>query len=134
MPSRTARSRLTVALAAVISAAALALPFLPWQEEGGNPGSAGYAQPESGAAPRCSGRAAPSLGSQDRCPPPSEALPDRRHTVAPREGPPDRSPLLHNPHDRLRQDHAPDPMPDILPVLPLLPKPPLHILFCSWVV
>src|SRR5689334_18761997 len=133
MPSRPARNRLVFTIAAVILAAAPVLASRSGHEVSVlRP--AGHARPESAPATSSSESAGSSLASLPPCPPSAEALPARRHTTWPGGCAGNGLIPAYSTQHHLRQDQAPDALLSIQQTVPLLPGPPLRILFCSWVV
>jgi hypothetical protein len=133
MPSRPARNRLIFVLAAMVSAVAPGLASRSGHEVSVfRP--ADHARSEPTPATPSSERADSSLDSLPPCPPPSEALLARRHTTWLGEGAVTGLIPAHSSWHHPWQGQAPDALLSIQQTVPLLPGPPMRILFCSWVV
>lgn len=134
MPSRPARNRLLLTLAAMISAAAPVIASRPGHEASVLLRPAGHARPEPPPTAPCSDGPYSSVASFAPCPPPSEVLLARRHTTWLGEWAVTGLIPAHGSQQHPRQGQAPDALLSLQHTGPLLPGPPLRILFCSWVV
>jgi hypothetical protein len=132
MASHLTKRRPIASLTGVTSTIALAV--LALLGEATIPARDCQAPPGPESIMRCPGRIAASLGSPAHCSPSTEALLAPRNTTWLGEWASVTLSPLHGSHCQLLQGQPPGRLPGIPNPVPILPRPPLRILFCSWVV